>query len=84
MALSWVVSLVCITLDTVRIPSAVPIRPDTAVLKAVLVRVRMLVVIRARKQRPRSDSENGVFGVFMVFFRSLKIFFQGVLMVQVT
>ncbi len=24
--------------------------------------------IRARKQRPRSDSENGVFGVFMVFF----------------
>ena len=36
-------------LETVRIPSAVPISPDTAALKAVLVRVRMLVAISARK-----------------------------------
>ena len=55
-------------LDTVRMPRAVPTRPDRAALKAVLVKVRMLVAIRARKQRPRSDSKNGVFGVFMVFF----------------
>ena len=36
-------------LDTVRMPSAVPISPDTAALKAVLVKARILVVIRARK-----------------------------------
>jgi hypothetical protein len=36
-------------LDIVRIPKVVPNNPDTAALKAVLVRVRMLVVIRARK-----------------------------------
>jgi hypothetical protein len=36
-------------LETVCIPKAVPNSPDTAALKAVLVRVRMLVVIRARK-----------------------------------
>ncbi len=55
-------------LDTVRMPRAVLISPDTAALKAALVRVSMLVVIRARKQRPQSDRKNGVFGVFMVFF----------------
>jgi hypothetical protein len=36
-------------LDTVRIPRAVPIKPDKAALKAVLVRVRILVVMSARK-----------------------------------
>ena len=36
-------------LEIVRIPRAVPIRPDTAALKAVLVTVRMLVAISARK-----------------------------------
>jgi ketosteroid isomerase-like protein len=51
--------------------------PESAALKAVLVRVSMLVVIRARKQRPRSDSENGVFGVSMVFFGRWKYFFRG-------
>ena len=49
MALSWLAILVCIMLETVRIPRAVPINPDTAALKAVLVKVRILVVIRARK-----------------------------------
>jgi hypothetical protein len=49
-------------------PRAVPTRPDRAALKAVPVRVSMLVAISAWKQWPRSDSENGVFGVFMVFF----------------
>ena len=45
MALSCVAILDCIMLDTARTPRAVPIRPDKAALKAVLVRVRMLVVI---------------------------------------
>ena len=36
-------------LDTVRIPRAVPIKPDTAALNAVWVSVRMLVAINARK-----------------------------------
>ena len=36
-------------LDTVRIPRAVFRSPDRAALKAVLVRVRTLVVINARK-----------------------------------
>jgi hypothetical protein len=38
-------------LYTVRTSRAVPISPDRAALKAVLVRVRMLVAIRARKVR---------------------------------
>ncbi len=49
MVLSLEASLVCIKLDTVRMPRAVPTRPERTALKAVLVRVRMLVVIRARK-----------------------------------
>ena len=49
MALSWEVILDCIMLDTVRILRAVAISPDRAALKAVLVRVRSLVVINARK-----------------------------------
>ena len=36
-------------LETVRMPKAVPIRPDTAALNVVLVSVRMLVVINARR-----------------------------------
>jgi hypothetical protein len=52
--------------ETVRMPSAVPINPNRAALKVVLV--RMLVVIRARKQRPRPDSKNGFLGFFMVVF----------------
>ena len=49
MALSWVANLPFIMLETVRIPRAVVISPDTAALKAVLVRVRMFVASRARK-----------------------------------
>ena len=49
MALSWEMSLLCTMLETVRIPRALPIRPDRAALKAVLVRVRMLVASSARK-----------------------------------
>ena len=48
---TWEVILDCIKLDNVRIPRAVATRPDRAALKAVLVRVRMLVVTRARKVR---------------------------------
>ena len=40
-------------LDTVRTPRAVTISPESAELKAVLVRVSKLVVIRARKERVR-------------------------------
>jgi len=47
MALSWEASLDCIRLETVRTPRAVPISPEIAALKAVLV--RMLVVSSARK-----------------------------------
>ena len=45
----WEVILVCIMLETVRIPRVVAINPDTAALKAVLVSVRMLAVSSARK-----------------------------------
>jgi hypothetical protein len=38
-------------LETVRTPRAVAISPERAALKAVLVRVRMLVAISARKER---------------------------------
>ena len=48
-ALSRLAILVCRALETVRMPSAVSISPDKAELKAVLVRVRTLVVINARK-----------------------------------
>ena len=48
-AFSWQEILLCRTLETVRMPKAVPMRPDTAALKAMLVRVRMLVIIKARK-----------------------------------
>ncbi len=51
MALSWPASLVCIMLDTVRMPRAVPTRPDRAALKAVLVSVSMLVANSARSVR---------------------------------
>ena len=47
----WEAILDCIMLETVRTPRAVPIKPDKAALKAVLVRVRMLVAIRARSIR---------------------------------
>ena len=46
-------------LDTVRIPRAVPISPDRLVLKAVLVRVRMLVVSSASEKRRVSTVEYG-------------------------
>jgi len=46
---SWKAILDCIVLDTVRTPRAAPISPDRAALKAVLVRVRMLVASSARK-----------------------------------
>ena len=51
MALSWEAIFDCIMLETVRMPRAVPTRPDRAALKAVLVRVSMLVAISARKVR---------------------------------
>jgi hypothetical protein len=48
-AFSWQEILLCRALETVRMTKAVPIRPATAALKAVLVRARMLVVISDRK-----------------------------------
>ena len=64
----------CIMLDTARIPRAVPIRPDRAALKAVLVRVRMLVVIRAGKLAVSSSR----FDQVIIFDRtSLKDSVQG-------
>ena len=50
--------------DTIRIPRAVPISPESAALKAVLVRVRILVAIRARKMKVSSSRFVPVIMVF--------------------
>jgi hypothetical protein len=54
MDLSCEVIFDCFMLETVRMPRAVPIRPERTALKAVLVRMSMFVAISARKVRVSS------------------------------
>ena len=59
-------------LDTVRMPRAVPTRPDRAALKEVSVRVSMLVAISARKVRVGNGRfvQGIIFNKYLLFLTS--------------